>query len=488
MARQGCGTTAADCEDGSEQGIIGLGTALERWIGAAVPEGATAAEARVHARRSVRELAEMSPDGSREAALACLASELIHRVWVEAPTQPEQARALIDGMAAATGLAPATVGLEVLGDPAPLQLPPALGIGIHLEMLIAISGARHASLWAHDAGGRTVALGRAGSIRTPGGGRQLVQEVLQATPAQAAVCGGTVAVPVLRWQLPHGVVLAHGSPQEAAALQFLLERSARMLALMLERHDLLDSGSRAERAIAGAAERRLARLGLDLHDGPLQSVIAAGQEITRDRDNLSRVLGSGAGEVVVGGWLDDIEERLVELEQELRGYAASLGTAGALAKPLGDALDEVVRQFRERAGIDAALAISGDLQALTQSQQIALLRIVQEGLNNARVHSGARRVRVSVTSTRDHVRAVVEDDGRGFDMERVLVRAARSGRLGLLGMDERVRLLGGTFRVRTREGGPTELTVLLPRWSPDGADATQQKLDERNGQGRPFPV
>ena len=62
------------------------------------------------------------------------------------------------------------------------------------------------------------------------------------------------------------------------------------------------------------------------------------------------------------------------------------------------------------------------------------------------------------------VEARVTDDGRGFDLESTLVRAARAGRLGLVGMHERVRMLGGLTRIESRKGGPTVISATLPAW------------------------
>jgi NarL family two-component system sensor histidine kinase YdfH len=66
----------------------------------------------------------------------------------------------------------------------------------------------------------------------------------------------------------------------------------------------------------------------------------------------------------------------------------------------------------------------------------------------------------------DGVEAKVVDNGLGFDLESTLMRAARDGRTGLLGMNERVRLLGGQCRVESRPGGPTVVWVTLERWLP----------------------
>jgi signal transduction histidine kinase len=79
---------------------------------------------------------------------------------------------------------------------------------------------------------------------------------------------------------------------------------------------------------------------------------------------------------------------------------------------------------------------------------------------------------VDIRATEANVDATITDNGRGFDVERTLAQAARRGRLGLVGVFERIRLLGGTCDVRSRPGGPTTISVALPRWYPlslDGA-------------------
>ena len=64
----------------------------------------------------------------------------------------------------------------------------------------------------------------------------------------------------------------------------------------------------------------------------------------------------------------------------------------------------------------------------------------------------------------------ITDDGDGFEVARTLQDAAQRGRLGLVGGSERVRLLGGTFDVRSRVGGPTTVSVTVPRWQPLAAE------------------
>jgi len=102
---------------------------------------------------------------------------------------------------------------------------------------------------------------------------------------------------------------------------------------------------------------------------------------------------------------------------------------------------------------------------------------VQESLANVREHSGANEVQVKVHSGERGTEARIVDDGRGFEVAKTLIRAAKRGRLGLVGMGERVRLLGGSFDVESSPGGPTSISLMLPRWQPvTAADVTEPAL------------
>jgi two-component system, NarL family, sensor histidine kinase YdfH len=93
-----------------------------------------------------------------------------------------------------------------------------------------------------------------------------------------------------------------------------------------------------------------------------------------------------------------------------------------------------------------------------------LLALIREALSNVREHSGAKHVTISIKSRRGGVETQIVDDGQGFDPETTLVRAARDGHLGLVGMHERVRMLGGNTNIESRPGGPTVISVELPSW------------------------
>jgi signal transduction histidine kinase len=125
-------------------------------------------------------------------------------------------------------------------------------------------------------------------------------------------------------------------------------------------------------------------------------------------------------------------------------------------------------------GLEITVAVDEELDegAMTDSQRIALIRIVQGALANVVLHSRARTATVSVRQLPDGVEAQIVDDGEGFVVQPTLRRASESGRLGLVGMRERARLLGGTLNVESARGGPTRILLHLPRWRPRLSEVT----------------
>lgn len=219
-------------------------------------------------------------------------------------------------------------------------------------------------------------------------------------------------------------------------------------------------------AVAAASERLLVRLGLDLHDGPLQQVYVLAQDVRLLRDQLVSLVASEHREPVVGRFAD-LESQLAELHQDLRDLAHSLEPRSLLEQPLPDAVGRELDALSRRTGIATSLTLDGSFDALTASQRIALLRVLQEALSNVRQHSGSREVAVTLHHDEaDGVRLAIRDDGHGFDPAAVTPAANGSSGLGLAGMRERVRLLGGGLEIDSAAGGPTVVTATLPRWLP----------------------
>jgi two-component system sensor histidine kinase DegS len=240
------------------------------------------------------------------------------------------------------------------------------------------------------------------------------------------------------------------------------------LANATERATLLARNAARERILHEASEKRVARLAYDIHDGPLQDLSMLTGDLRLLRRQLDRGLLENAPAEILGGRLDDVEARLQAVDGDLRAFALSLDRSTALDLPLAEAVRRQIAGVGSRVAATVRVDIRGDVE-VTMSQRFALLALVREGLLNAREHGHASRIQIRVSTGQRGAVATVEDDGRGFDVERTLQRAARRGRLGLVGLAERVRLLGGRLSVESAPGGPTRITAALPRWEA-GAD------------------
>jgi len=221
-----------------------------------------------------------------------------------------------------------------------------------------------------------------------------------------------------------------------------------------------------EPGLAAANERLLVRLGFDLHDGPLQQVYALAQDIRLLREQVLALAGSEHREPLVGRFAD-LESQLAELHQDLRDLAHSLEPRALLEQPLPDAVGRELTVLNRRTGISTSIVVDGSFAELSASQRIALLRVLQEALSNIRQHSGSDTVAVTLRENDvDGVCMEIRDDGHGFDPAGVVPGEDGQGGIGLVGMRERLRLLGGRLEIESAPGAPTIVRARLPRWLP----------------------
>jgi two-component system, NarL family, sensor histidine kinase DegS len=266
-----------------------------------------------------------------------------------------------------------------------------------------------------------------------------------------------------------GAVVGTGPDGESDRVAPFLTIATEALCPVLERELLLERSRSRERALVALGERKLMRLAFDLHDGPIQDVLALASEVTHFQQQLYPFLLESHRDLAYGRF-DDINGRLAELDRVLREIAHSLESKSIVSRPLGEILHREVDTFEERTGIDASLEIRGDPESLNSAQRVAIFRAIQEALTNVREHSGATEVEIRLRARRSSIDVRITDNGVGFEVGHALARAAKRGRLGVVGIGERVRMLGGTFDLDSQPGGPTALMFTLPRWQPDEPD------------------
>ena len=410
--------------------------------------------------------------GERTAALAFAADALVG-LMLEAGWEPETVAEMASTVARILGASAESTSLELFmraaANPRLLELPPLVTVELQLGLLLALAPISEVSLWADEPGRQLRCIAHVGRPVLTRRVRTIVRSVLDGEEASAPHRNWLHGVPVLRWQKPHAALVGRANPNDRERTHVFLQEAARCLASVLEREMLLERSAERERRLAEAGERRLMRLGFDLHDGPLQDLVVLGTDVAEARAEIDRRVPSRARRLV-SGRLEDVTAQITALEASLRELAHSLEPVSVLERPLGETLKREVAKFESRGTTRVTLELGGELDGLTGSQRILLYRIVQEGLSNVREHSAATEVRVTVDGRRGQIEAQVVDNGDGFAVEPTMIRAARNGRLGLVGLGERVRVLGGRFDVRSRTGGGTTLTVSLPRWRPAAAE------------------
>jgi signal transduction histidine kinase len=405
-----------------------------------------------------------------DAAIVFAADALVTMVIEKGALDADHADFLVDAVAGVTGLSADTAAfslyLRASTSPQLLTLPPRIAAETHLRLLVGLAPISDASLWVEDLGTVLCVASVGGAARTRRF-RSVASGAVAGLRAPADDDGRTQikGVPVVRWGKSVGAVVARARPEnQVRASVFLLECRA-MMASILERDVLLDRSTSREQQLQLASERRLLRVGFDLHDGALQDVAALASDLRLAREQLSDSLTGRLRSILLGRF-DDLGGRLAEIDQTLRELSHSLESSRIGTAPLPETLRRELDAFDRRSGIDGDLSVSGSFDALSPSQRIAIFRIAQEGLANVREHSAASKVSITLEQMIDGVRLAICDDGAGFDVSQTVVAAARRGRLGLVGMSERVRLLGGTFSLISAPGTGTQVCVTLPSWDP----------------------
>jgi signal transduction histidine kinase len=415
------------------------------------------------ARRRAQGLLDARGGASRALGVALLAyaTEVVVAHAVELAASQPELRALVEQTDAA-GLVPRGVLAQaVLRSPELLQFPAAVALEVHLGLIAAFTNAWAVSLWAGQAGGEVRHASHTGDFgATRAEARRLARSLLD--PTQKRVRSRTLIGIRIEVRGKTLALVTTGDPASSRQRKSILEAAASLLGTIIELDELRGPRNESHEAVMAAAERRLARLRFDLHDGPQQDVMLLADDLRLLRSHLEAVTKRRPEKERVLGRLDDLQARLVAIDGDLRRITSFAQSPFMSGESVPDALTKLVDEFSTRAGIKPDLKLEGDFGGLSDSQQITLLGLIREALSNVREHSQAKHVQVVVSDGRDGVKATITDDGIGFEPERTLVVAARGGHLGLVGMHERVQMLGGTTHIDSRPGGPTVISAQLP--------------------------
>jgi signal transduction histidine kinase len=243
--------------------------------------------------------------------------------------------------------------------------------------------------------------------------------------------------------LSSGLVLAIGS-----ALYILrLERQARVryAELALRRGELQQLSAR----LVDAQETERRSISRELHDEVGQALGLLLMEVGRLSNQLAN---SDEKSREMLEHIKTVAERVV---QTVRNMALLLRPSMLDDLGLVAAVEWYARELSRQAGIEVKVHAENVSEKLPDEVKVCVYRVIQEALNNAQRHAHAKNVLVELTQSSDATRVKITDDGSGFD-------AKRTRGMGVLGMEERVKRLGGTINIDSRPGAGTTITVELP--------------------------
>lgn len=219
-------------------------------------------------------------------------------------------------------------------------------------------------------------------------------------------------------------------------------------------------GRRARRyaqLVIKAEEDQNRRLARELHDEPLQLFLL----LARRLESLGEVQGVPA--VVVEG-LAEAHHQSLDAAGRLRNLARDLRPPTLDQLGLVAAISSLVADIEVQGGPDAELKVIGVATRLISDVELGSFRIVQEAIRNVLRHAQAGRVKVTVEFKPDELALRVVDDGQGFNPDNPSEQD--SEHLGLLGMRERARLLGGDLEVHSESGRGAAIVCIIPIHEP----------------------
>ena len=211
--------------------------------------------------------------------------------------------------------------------------------------------------------------------------------------------------------------------------------------------------------IIKAQEDERLRVSREIHDGPAQEMA-----------NL--IYQASICERLVDTRPDEAKAGLQELRRQIRTCLADVRQIIFDMRPMSlddlglvPALRQLVSKLEERKILKTDFQVNGRERALEKHVEVTLFRIIQEGLNNIHRHSGVSEGRLRLLFSPNDLSILISDEGRGFDMEEIEEmrrNGTGNGHFGILGMEERAKLIGAALNVISVQGEGTKIHVKLP--------------------------
>ncbi len=206
-----------------------------------------------------------------------------------------------------------------------------------------------------------------------------------------------------------------------------------------------------------AQEEERKRLSRELHDDTSQSLLLLIRRLDALASDPKNKLDKPVKDEIAR-----LHNLTVEILDGLRRYAQELRPAVLDQVGLVAALRWIAENIIREQGIEVNVEVVGEEREITPETKLVVFRIAQEALTNVKKHAEATEASVKMQCSTDKIVVTIVDNGKGFKLPKRLGDLASAGMLGLAGMEERARLLGGTLQVQSKPGEGTAVTAELP--------------------------
>ena len=212
----------------------------------------------------------------------------------------------------------------------------------------------------------------------------------------------------------------------------------------------------AHRRLLSEHEEDRKHLARELHDQVIQDLLSINYELETMENDPSE-------DQLLAKNLVDVRQDIRELVDSLRQICGNLRPPTIDSLGLGAAIQSHARDWSARTGIKVNLEIDANLGRLPEAAELSIFRILQEGLNNVWRHAQATQVDISLQHPNPRTLLIaVRDDGLGIQGEFDLAALTTNGHYGLMGINERVALMEGRFRLQRLPEGGSLLQVEIP--------------------------
>jgi two-component system sensor histidine kinase DegS len=205
--------------------------------------------------------------------------------------------------------------------------------------------------------------------------------------------------------------------------------------------------------ILEAQEEERQRISRDLHDETIQTLLAIANSaetlVSSDHCDSSKVKENAVS----------IRDAILSTADSLR--RTSLELRPSVLDDLGmvPALRWLVDRMNKECDIHTRILVNGIERKLSLQTEVIIFRVVQEALNNIKRHSKANEAVVTLGFNAEYLKITIQDDGQGFRLPPKIDKLAAKDKLGLIGIQQRINFLDGTFKIRSRRGEGTLLLI-----------------------------